>query len=98
MQHTDHHKYSGLRFTLDGKNLCVIDTNGNIIMYTWADICPSTERAQDDLMYSIAKSLYGEQFLCRTLCKIRPEYKNIFTKLYDDKQKSYFNWQVNEIT
>lgn len=90
VQYSDH-TCSGIEFTSDGKHLCVSDTSGKVIVYSWSSIS-STQKLQnvDNLMYCIANTLYGQTFLYRTLCKERPEYTDVFFRLNDEKQKAKF--------
>jgi len=83
-------KCAHIEFTLDGKHVCVTDTDGRIVMYGWSDISTAAAavagEAREDrsLMRCIAKSLHGKKKLRRTLCKELPEYVDVFATLYDE--------------
>lgn len=75
-------KCTGLEFTSDGKHLCVSDISGKVMVYVMSNILPHDEnQEQNNLLYSIAKIMYGQKYLPNVLIKERKEFAEVFTKL-----------------
>jgi len=85
-------KCTGLEFTSDGKHLCVSDISGKVMVYVMSNILPhDKDQEQNNLVYSIAKIIYGQKYLPSILIKERKEFAEVFTKLdYETYGRKFF--------
>jgi len=85
-------KCTGLEFTSDGQHLCVSDISGKVMVYVLSNI--SSHDIDDEkyqLLYAIAKIIYGTKYLPSVLINERKEFAKVFIKLDYEKYGRKFS-------
>ncbi|XP_029341039.1 uncharacterized protein LOC100569472 [Acyrthosiphon pisum] len=85
-------KCTGLEFTADGKHLCVSDISGKVTVYVLSNISShDKDDEQYNLVYTIAKIIYGTKYLPSVLIRERKEFAEVFIKLDYEKYGRKFS-------
>ncbi|KAF0750857.1 dynein intermediate chain 2, ciliary-like [Aphis craccivora] len=74
-----HQKCSDIQFSPDGNHLCVSDISGKVMVYVLSNISPPDEYEEHyNLVYVIAKIIYGKKNFSDVLIKKNKEFAQAF--------------------